>query len=310
MKNKLIFFIITIILSLNLSAQVTMGSSDPPHKGAVLELKSEKLGFLGPRIQLQGVSSPNPIVSPAKGLLVFNIGDNGTGDDKVEKEKFYFWSGSKWIEFVYEDVLEAEINDLLKGLGIPRSAVFHLNGQDKIDNSDPANPVMGMFDVMKDANLGDRRWLSFKETDNETNGDVRLVFQSPAYYHLYFKKGVYSITFAYQFIPSVNAYPNPSIPRDACTASSYFVDFPLEKNGITTDRARIHNVAYHNPGREGHHGGAISYVVRIESDNTSWGLRLGAGQSGVNCNYNGTLAIPGFSLMNENTFVLVSRIGD
>jgi hypothetical protein len=52
MKNKLVFFIITI-LSLNLSGQVTMGSGDPPHKGAVLELKSEKLGFLGPRIQLQ-----------------------------------------------------------------------------------------------------------------------------------------------------------------------------------------------------------------------------------------------------------------
>ncbi|MDR2954279.1 MAG: hypothetical protein LBV43_04285 [Prevotella sp.] len=308
--GKLLPLFIVIISGLNLPAQVTIGSSDPPHLGAVLELKSNNKGFLGPRVQLESTTSPNPVSNPATGLLVFNTGDSGEEDKKVEKDKFYFWSGSEWVEFVYEEVLEAEINDWLEKLGIPRSAVYHLDGTDIIDNRDSANPVMGMFDVMKDAGLGVRRWLRFKETDNETDGKVRLSIQSGQYYYLYFMKGVYSITFSYQFIPSTYAYPNGTTPQPSCTASSYFVDFPLERNGISTDRARIHNVAYHKPGNEAHHGGAISYVLKIENDNTFWEMRLGAGQSGSNCNYRSNLAIPGFSLVNQSTFILVSRIGD
>ena len=316
MKNrnyiKHIQFILLLIILMSgrdLSAQVTIGSADPPHKGAVLELKSDNKGFLGPRVQLERLSSSNPIQNPAKGLLVFNIGESGVDEEKVEKEKFYFWSGTSWVEFIYEEVLEAEIEDWLNRLGIPRSAIYHLDGTDIIDNSVPANPVYGMYDVMKDATLGERRWLKFKETDNETNGKVRFDIQG-SQCRLYFKKGVYSITFAYQFIPSTHAYPNPVTPQERCTASSYFVDFPLERGGITDDRARIHNVAYHSIKEESHHGGAISYVVKIEQDDTPWEMQLGAGQSGSNCNYSTDLAIPGFSLVNENTFILVSRIGD
>lgn len=295
---------------LNTSAQVTMGSGDAPHPGAVLELKSENKGFLGPKIQLQSIKVPSPVQNPANGLLVFNIGDSGTGANKVEKDKFYFWSDTMWVEFVYEEVLEGEINELIKDIGIPRSAVFHLNGEDTIDYSNRSKPVLGMYNVMAGLDLGQRARLYFKETNNETEGNVRLYIDQYRNSYLFFKKGTYSITFTYQFIPSVNAYPDSYTPESTCTASSYFVDFPLERNGITQDRARIHNVAYHMPEADGHHGGSIGYVTRIEVDDTYWEIRLGAGQSGANCNYNRTLAMPGFSLMNDNTFVLVSRIGD
>lgn len=307
---KQILLIILIIFPLSLSAQVTMGSGDPPHEGAVLELKSENKGFLGPRIQLESTASPNPIQNPAVGLLVFNIGNNGTGETKVEKEKFYFWSGSQWIEFVYEEVLEAEINNILKDLGIPRSAVFHLNGTNIVDNSDPSKPVLGMFNVMEGVGLGLVARLLFKETDNETNGDITLVKNEWDDYYLKLKKGTYSITFAYQFIPSSNAYPTKSTPISTCTASSYFMDFPLEKSGISGDRARIHNVAYHTPGSKGHHGGAISYVIKVEQDDYYWMIKLGCGQSGYNCLTTTNKAVGGFSLVNDNTFVLASRIGD
>ena len=310
--SKLIFFVIGTLLTSNLHAQVTIGNGDPPHKGAVLELKSNNKGFLGPRIQLVSANDASPIKNPAVGLLVFNIGDNGTGENKVEKEKFYFWSGSKWVEFIYEEVMEAEIKAIVDSLGIPQSAVFHLNGANIIDNSVPTAPVMGMFDVMKGAGLGIRKRILLKETINETGGKVRLWSNEFGDAFIIFKKGVYSITFAYQFIPSVNAYPNKTTPIGTCTASSYFVDFPLEVSGIQGDRARIHNVAYHMTGRYAHHGGAISYVVKIEEDDRPWQFQLGAGQSGSNCNTDppGNLAIEGFSLMNDNTFVLVSRIGD
>lgn len=304
-----------MLLGFQLHSQVTIGSDDAPHKGAVLELKSDNKGFLGPRVQLENTSSPNPITNPAKGLLVFNIANNGTGDQQVKKERFYTWSGTEWVEFIYEEIIEGEITEILDGAGIPRSAVYHLDGTNIIDNRNSASPVKGMYDVMKDLGLGKKASLFFKETQNETNGAVTLVVDGDRKSKLLFKKGTYSITFAYQFIPSVNAYPNQSTPTQTCTASSYFMDFPLERRGITGDRARIHNVAYHSILENSHHGGSISYVVKIEEDDLPWDMELGVGQSGSNCNYNKTinirdLAIPGFSLVNNSTFILVSRIGD
>lgn len=313
-QKRIISLAICMLLGFVLHAQVTMGSGDSPHKGAVLELKSDNMGFLGPRVQLESTSSPNPITNPAKGLLVFNIADNGTGEQQVKKERFYLWADTAWVEFIYEEVIEGEINIIMEDAGIPRSAVYHLNGTDTIDYRDRNNPVRGKFDVMKGKGLGGKSPLPFKETKNETNGKVRMLFDTSGYSHLRFKKGVYSITFAYQFIPSNNAYPTSTIPISACTASSYFVDFPLERSGIIGDRARIHNVAYHATGANSHHGGSISYVIKIEEDEYTWALHLGAGQSGSNCNYQSgsqiNQAIAGFSLVNENTFVLVSRIGD
>lgn len=308
-KEKAICLIIFVLLGFKLHSQVTIGSDDPPHKGAVLELKSSNKGFLGPRVQLENTSTPEPIKNPAKGLLVFNTGDNGTGDQQVKKERFYIWSGTEWIEFLYEYAVEGEIIQTIEDAGIPRSAVFHLNGTDKIDNRNTAKPILGMYDVMKGIGLGGKADLSFKETQNETHGKVTLVIAGKRS-SLQFKRGTYSITFAYQFIPSTYAYPNPYTPEQKCTASSYFVDFPLERSVISGDRARIHNVAYHSTGINAHHGGSISYVVKIEQDDLSWNLHLGAGQSGSNCNNASNQAIPGFSLVNDNTFVLVSRIGD
>lgn len=318
MKHKGIpYLIIFILLGLNVHAQVTIGSSDPPHAGAVLELKSNNRGFLGPRVQLENTASPNPIVNPAKGLLVFNIDNNGTGDQQVKKDQFYIWSGTEWVEFLYEFTVEGEIKQIIEDAGIPRSAVFHLNGEDKIDNRNTADPILGMYNVMEGAGLGGSRDLFFKETQNETNGKITLVISGSKNEQssLRFKKGVYSITFAYQFIPSNNAYPAKTTPETRCTASSYFVDFPLERTGITGDRARIHNVAYHSTGVNAHHGGSISYVVKIDEDNLLWRIKLGAGQSGSNCNYPSDhpkrdQAIAGFSLVNDNTFVLVSWMGD
>ena len=167
-----------------------------------------------------------------------------------------------------------------------------------------------MFNVMEGIGLGLVARVYFKETDNETNGDITLVSNQWSDYYLKFKKGTYSITFAYQFIPSSNAYPTKSTPISTCTASSYFMDFPLEKTGISGDRARIHNVAYHTPGNKGHHGGAISYVIKVEQDDYYWMIKLGCGQSGYNCLDTNNKAVAGYSLVNDNTFVLASRIGD
>ena len=86
-----------MLFSVCLQAQVTIGSSDEPHVGAVLDLQSTEKGLLLPRVELANVNSFAPLTEDAekdaKGMVVYNtkenvIGGTGTG--------IYSWDGSKW----------------------------------------------------------------------------------------------------------------------------------------------------------------------------------------------------------------------
>jgi hypothetical protein len=65
------------------------------HPSAILDVKSENKGVLIPRISLNNVTSPSPIISPENGLLIYNtnaavIGGFGEG--------YYSWNGSQWLK--------------------------------------------------------------------------------------------------------------------------------------------------------------------------------------------------------------------
>ncbi|MCX7769421.1 MAG: hypothetical protein N2110_10455, partial [Flavobacteriales bacterium] len=65
-----------------------------PDASALLDVKSTDKGILVPRLPLVNVNNPNPVSSPATGLLVYNtnasvVGGSGTG--------FYYWNGSQWV---------------------------------------------------------------------------------------------------------------------------------------------------------------------------------------------------------------------
>ena len=83
---------------MNTKAQVTIGSLDEPHEGAVLELKSESenKGMLLPRISLNDVSvfQLDGDSSTAEGMIIFNTNEsaiNGKGSGT------YVWCGEKWV---------------------------------------------------------------------------------------------------------------------------------------------------------------------------------------------------------------------
>lgn len=62
-----------------------------PHASSALEIFSINKGLLIPRISLTvDLSNPNPVSSPANGLLVFNTGAS-------QSIGFYYWNGSKWV---------------------------------------------------------------------------------------------------------------------------------------------------------------------------------------------------------------------
>ena len=167
-----------------------------------------------------------------------------------------------------------------------------------------------MIDLLGGLYIGELANVPLKETINETDGDVTLLGDDPGEgdpYRIRFKPGTYSIVFAYQFIPANKAQP-PKTPA-ACTVSSYFMDFPPSVSDLEhRDRIRIHNNSHHETRANSSHGNSISYVTRLEKV-TEWPVSLGVGQSG-NCTDNGRLAITGYAMSNDNTFLYISKIGD
>ena len=93
MKKIYLFLFIVSVFAISANAQVTIGSKDAPAKGAVLELKSDTLGFLPPRVSLKDLNTPNPLSAMVEGMVVYNIStDLPTG--------LYYNDGSKWIRMV------------------------------------------------------------------------------------------------------------------------------------------------------------------------------------------------------------------
>ena len=97
MKKIFYFLLFVSIYTTNAKAQVTIGSLDSPEKGAVLELKSDTLGFLPPRVELTDLTSPDPLSVHVEGMVVFNI-NTKTGLEKG----LYYNTGNKWIHLVTE----------------------------------------------------------------------------------------------------------------------------------------------------------------------------------------------------------------
>jgi len=84
-----------ILLLTTFLASATFGQigilTDTPHASSALEIESSNKGLLIPRITLStNINSPDPVSSPAVGLLIFNSGAN-------QPVGFYYWNGSKWV---------------------------------------------------------------------------------------------------------------------------------------------------------------------------------------------------------------------
>jgi hypothetical protein len=98
MKKKMMFLFLllqTIFGAANLYAQVTIGSDDVPHSGAILDLQSTEKGLKLPAVSLENVAEfkLSADATGAEGMMVYNTNDytiNGNG------KGIYTWSG-KWI---------------------------------------------------------------------------------------------------------------------------------------------------------------------------------------------------------------------
>jgi len=94
MKKNFYLLIFVSIFAISARAQVTIGSIDAPHRGAVLELKSDTLGFLPPRVALSKLSLPDPLPIHVQGMVIFNTTDNPS---EMLYTGLYYNSGADWV---------------------------------------------------------------------------------------------------------------------------------------------------------------------------------------------------------------------
>jgi uncharacterized protein (TIGR02145 family) len=116
MKQLLIF--ISVMCSMNLSAQVTMGALESPHEAAVLDLSkvpSQKLGLLLPTVELVKLDLFNPLPGAtdqqlaAKGMVVYN---KRTLLAENIYPGVYVWDGTKWGWISMLDANCTEVTDV------------------------------------------------------------------------------------------------------------------------------------------------------------------------------------------------------
>lgn len=96
--GRILLLVIFLFLSLSIEAQVTIGSGEPPHKDALLDLKenakgTSMKGILLPRVELEDLTKPAPLTQHVKGMFVYNTLDK---DDDIF-EGCYYNDGEKWM---------------------------------------------------------------------------------------------------------------------------------------------------------------------------------------------------------------------
>jgi uncharacterized protein (TIGR02145 family) len=100
MGKKTMFLMLTLMIlgAASGNAQVTIGSTDDPHAGAVLDLSKasgNSVGFLLSRVSLENVNTwqIGGTSTDGNGMMVYNTNDNVVGGDG---SGIYVWNGNAW----------------------------------------------------------------------------------------------------------------------------------------------------------------------------------------------------------------------
>ena len=111
MRYKLYYSLLALSLSLLVipahaqqeERAVGVGTRTPYSSALDLDVSNlpngQKKGFLLPKVALTGKKDTHTISNPKKAMMVYNMQDAGSGEEKVYKNLVYVWTGQEWVPF-------------------------------------------------------------------------------------------------------------------------------------------------------------------------------------------------------------------
>jgi hypothetical protein len=105
--RKNLFFVLTLFIlsAASMNAQVTIGSTEDPHPGAILDLQSTTQGLHLSQVELSNVATDFRLAgdkAAAGGMLVYNTANTLKGPG------LYVWTGGMWQSFTANCILPAK----------------------------------------------------------------------------------------------------------------------------------------------------------------------------------------------------------
>lgn len=307
------------------TAQISIGSTDPPASSAVLDLKPQNnnLGMLLPRVSLKSIFDNQTIQNPATGLWVFNTADSDptivNESDRVKKNMFYFWNEGRWHELVGNESIISEVENILSQMGIGRPAIFILDGKTRV-YANAFSDMLGLRDPLMNVPINTAVDLPLKQIVNSTEGKVK--FERAANSNtskITIEPGIYEFIFVYEFVPTDASEDDYEPPP--CKFSPYFMDFPAGENDVNGNATliRMNSNCVHDGEVWSNHGNTIDCIAVIK-EKTEWTVRFGLGNaqadrvSGspytcVRTSGGQTVGVQGFIMTNVSTFLYIVKIG-
>lgn len=149
-------FVLSNFIIIPVIAQVKIGSNPTTiHPNSILEMESTSKGLLCPRVAINDVNSPSPLIAPIEeGMLVYN----STG---TEENGFYFWNGTKWLRLLSDNDVrsnhvivksEADLPAPVSGtITLTANTLYEIDGTINLSNKIDLNgcTILGM-DHMND----------------------------------------------------------------------------------------------------------------------------------------------------------------
>ena len=154
MKIRHYFLIILTLCAIGVKAQVTIGSSDAPLRGAVLELKSDTLGFIPTRVKLVSLKKPDPLPVHVEGMVVYNTTVKAAEN---LQPSLYLNTGSRW------ERLQTMRSFLEHWFYMPSIAIE----TSKITEDGESSPTINLYEEFK------------KQKNEAANNDVVASFGAP-----------------------------------------------------------------------------------------------------------------------------------
>lgn len=111
MRYKLYYSLLALSLSLLVipahaqqeERAVGVGTRTPYSSALDLDVSNlpngQKKGFLLPKVALMGKRDAHTIANPKRAMMVYNMQDAGSGEEKVYKNLVYVWTGQEWVSF-------------------------------------------------------------------------------------------------------------------------------------------------------------------------------------------------------------------